>query len=91
MAKGRILINEERCKGCEFCTTTCPYHLIQMADHYNAKGYRPATLVDPAGRCTGCMLCAMICPEAIITVFREVKARATPKLNPAAPPLLTII
>lgn len=73
MAKGRILINVERCKGCQLCTTVCPYHLIQMADDFNPIGYRPAVLIDPTGRCTGCTLCALICPEAGITVWREVK------------------
>jgi len=48
-----------------------------MADHYNAKGYRPAMLVDPETRCTGCTLCAMICPDAVITVYREVKVKPT--------------
>jgi 2-oxoglutarate ferredoxin oxidoreductase subunit delta len=71
--RGRILIQEEKCKGCELCTTVCPYNLIQMADHYNSKGYRPAMLVDPEGRCTGCTLCAMMCPDVAITVFRLVK------------------
>ena len=73
MARGHIVINETICKGCEFCATVCPYQLIHMADYYNPKGYRPATLVDPEGRCTGCMLCAMICPDAAITVFSEIK------------------
>jgi len=73
MAKGRIVIAEEWCKGCELCTTVCPYHLITIADHYNAKGYRPARLADPEGRCTGCTLCAMMCPDVLITVYREVK------------------
>ena len=73
MAKGRIVIAEERCKGCELCTTVCPHHLITIADHFNAKGYRPARLVDPEGRCTGCTLCAMLCPDALIMVYREVK------------------
>lgn len=75
MPKGHILINQERCKGCEFCTSVCPYDLIHMADHYNLKGYRPAVLLDPEHHCTGCMLCAMICPEAVITVLREVRPK----------------
>lgn len=73
MARGRIEINEELCKGCEFCTMVCPYDLIEIAAHFNAKSYRPAIFVDPQQRCTGCTLCGMICPEAAITVFREVK------------------
>jgi 2-oxoglutarate ferredoxin oxidoreductase subunit delta len=73
MAKGHILVDQAMCKGCELCTTVCPYQLIHMAELFNAKGYRPAMLVDPEGRCTGCTLCAMICPDAVITVFRQVK------------------
>lgn len=83
LAKGRIVVDQEMCKGCELCTTVCPYDLIHMTDYYNAKGYRPAALVDPEGRCTGCTLCAMICPDAVITVFRRVKARAA-SASPAA-------
>ena len=79
MAKGRIVIDEELCKGCELCTTVCPYRLITLADHYNAKGYRPALLVDSERRCTGCTLCAMICPDVAITVLREVKVRSDVK------------
>ena len=73
MAKGRILINEERCKGCQLCFNVCPRQLIQAADHYNSKGYQPALFIDPDQDCTACTLCAMICPEAAITVFRLIK------------------
>ncbi len=76
-AKGRIDINTERCKGCELCTTVCPQNVIQLANWFNAKGYRPALLVDPAGECTGCAVCAVICPDAVITVYRTVTPRAT--------------
>jgi len=76
LSRGRIVVDDRWCKGCELCTTVCPYRLIQMADYYNAKGYRPAMLVDPEGRCTGCTLCAMICPDTVITVFRQVKTKA---------------
>ena len=54
-----IVIDEDRCKGCELCTTVCPQgDLVQMADHFNAKGYRPSVYVDPEDECTGCTLCA---------------------------------
>lgn len=71
MAKGIILIDENRCKGCELCTTVCPFDLVHIAKHFNAKGYRPSTLVDPEGKCTGCTLCARMCPDVAITVYRE--------------------
>jgi 2-oxoglutarate ferredoxin oxidoreductase subunit delta len=71
MAKGRVVIDEDRCKGCTLCTTACPQDILVMADdRLNARGYRPVQLVDPQGRCTGCALCAVICPDACFTVYR---------------------
>jgi len=84
MAKGYIVFNENRCKGCEFCAMVCPQNLIEFSDHFNVLGYRPAKLVDPEGRCTGCTLCAMICPDAVITVYREVKAKPVADLEPVS-------
>ena len=75
MARGRIEINEAMCKGCEFCTMVCPYNLIEMADYFNAKSYRPAKFIDPDRRCTGCTLCAMMCPDMVITVYRTPKKK----------------
>ncbi len=75
MARGRIEIAEERCKGCELCTSVCPKDIIHMASYINARGYRPAQLVDPDHECTGCTLCALICPDVVITVYREVAVK----------------
>ena len=77
MAKGRILIEETLCKGCELCITVCPKDLISMAsDRFTPKGYHPALLDDAGGECTGCAICAVICPEAAITVYRMVGVAA---------------
>lgn len=76
MAHGRIVIDAERCKGCELCLFACPQDVIQLADSLNGKGYRPAVLLDPEHRCTGCALCAVVCPDACITVYREVDESA---------------
>lgn len=73
MAKGRIVVSEELCKGCELCTSVCPQDLIKMAmDRFTPKGYHPATLIDPEIECTGCAICSVICPDAAITVYRWV-------------------
>src|SRR3972149_8311216 len=78
VAKGRILIEEALCKGCDLCPPVCPKDLIQIAlDRFTPKGYHPAILVDPDQGCTGCAICSIICPEAAITVYR---------LTAAAPP-----
>lgn len=74
MASGRILIDQERCKGCQLCIPACPPRIIGLADFLNIQGYRPAALLDEQA-CTGCALCAVVCPDAAITVFREVPPR----------------
>jgi 2-oxoglutarate ferredoxin oxidoreductase subunit delta len=73
MAKGRIEINEDNCKGCSLCMIACPQTVIRPhTDRVNARGYSPATLVDPDGKCTGCALCAVACPDVCITVYRRI-------------------
>lgn len=68
---GRIVVNEEKCKGCALCSTACPYKLIVMAEWFNSKGYHPALVTDErSGECTGCALCARMCPDVAITVYR---------------------
>jgi 2-oxoglutarate ferredoxin oxidoreductase subunit delta len=79
MAKGRIEIREEICKGCTLCKIACPQDVIEMrTDSVNVKGYYPALLVDPDGKCTGCALCAVACPDVCITVYRLVPSKAQP-------------
>lgn len=79
MVKGTVVIEVDRCKGCELCTTICPQDILHMSrDQFNARGYRPVVLVDPEQQCTGCALCALICPDVVLTVYRydTRKARA---------------
>ena len=79
MAKGIVLIDTGRCKGCELCTTVCPKEILFMAeDTLNSRGYHPAILVDPENACTGCALCAVICPDTCITVYRAAVERVRP-------------
>lgn len=69
-AKGRIVVDEAYCKGCELCVGACPQHVIVLSsERITAKGYHPAEL--NADGCTGCGICAVVCPEAAITVYRE--------------------
>jgi 2-oxoglutarate ferredoxin oxidoreductase subunit delta len=74
--RGTITVDENRCKGCELCTTVCPKNLIHIADRFSMRGYRPAILEDPDYACTGCLLCSTICPDAAITVYREGRVKA---------------
>ena len=70
MARGTVVVDTNRCKGCELCIAVCPKNVLVMAETFNARGYRPAMLVDPESQCTGCTLCAAMCPDAVLTVYR---------------------
>jgi 2-oxoglutarate ferredoxin oxidoreductase subunit delta len=73
MAKGRIEIDVNLCKGCTLCTSVCPKDLIEMSlDQLTPRGYHPAIIIDPDIECTGCLICGVICPDSAITVYRWV-------------------
>jgi 2-oxoglutarate ferredoxin oxidoreductase subunit delta len=78
----RVVMDEDRCKGCGLCTMACPYGLVRIADRFNPKGYCPAEWVDPKAICTGCANCAIMCPDLAITVFRTPRREGTGPSQP---------
>lgn len=72
MAKiqGAVVVNTERCKGCNLCVVACPSHVLALQKkEVNNKGYRFAYMADPE-KCIGCMSCSAVCPDACISVYR---------------------
>jgi 2-oxoglutarate ferredoxin oxidoreductase subunit delta len=65
MAKGKVKILAERCKGCAFCVEFCPTKVLALSPEYNAKGYHPPQVLD-IEKCSGCDLCGMYCPDFAI-------------------------
>ncbi|MBQ1955335.1 MAG: 4Fe-4S binding protein [Clostridia bacterium] len=64
----KVTINEERCRGCELCTTACPKNIIALSKtKLNAAGYHPAEITDQS-ICIACAMCARMCPHVAITV-----------------------
>ncbi len=67
--KGDIIIDIEKCKGCELCVEACPQEALEKSRTVNNKGYLYIVKVEDT--CTGCVSCAMVCPEGAITVYRK--------------------
>jgi 2-oxoglutarate ferredoxin oxidoreductase subunit delta len=66
-AKGTLVVDIEKCKGCEMCITACPPGVLEMSTDVNEMGYR-YPLLHPG--CTGCTACQLICPDAVFEVYR---------------------
>jgi 2-oxoglutarate ferredoxin oxidoreductase subunit delta len=67
--KGDIVIDIEKCKGCELCVEACPQESLEASRKVNQKGY--LYIVKIEDNCTGCTNCALVCPEGAITVYRQ--------------------
>jgi 2-oxoglutarate ferredoxin oxidoreductase subunit delta len=68
--KGEIIIDVEKCKGCQVCAPACALDCIGFSPKVNAKGYNYAVL-EKSEACIGCANCAIVCPDAVITVYKE--------------------
>jgi 2-oxoglutarate ferredoxin oxidoreductase subunit delta len=71
-----VVIDTERCKGCQLCFAFCPKGVLKLAAGINRMGYTPAEVnAETARDCTGCGICALMCPDVAITVHRLNKVR----------------
>ncbi len=75
--KGIVIIDIQKCKGCELCIEACPEDTLQLSKEINNLGYKYAIVANDT--CTGCVNCALICPDAVIKVYRT-----TPKKKESA-------
>ena len=68
--KGTVVIDKERCKGCNLCVVACPVQVLALAGEVNGKGYNYSQMVRPDD-CIGCASCASVCPDSCIAVYRQ--------------------
>ena len=69
--KGAIVVNTNRCKGCQLCIYACAKDVIALASKkVNISGYPYVEAVHPDA-CVGCASCAIVCPDGCITVYRK--------------------
>lgn len=71
--KGDIIIDIEKCKGCELCASACPQQSLELSRKLNSKGYHYIVKIED--NCTGCTNCALVCPDSVIKVYRRTEKK----------------
>jgi 2-oxoglutarate ferredoxin oxidoreductase subunit delta len=67
--RGAVVVDIEKCKGCNLCVIACPSKVLALAREVNGKGYHYSRMVEP-GACIGCANCGLVCPDSVITVYK---------------------
>lgn len=61
----KVLIEEDKCRGCELCVVYCPAKYLELSKALNKKGVSYAR-VKEQGKCLGCGVCFVVCPHCCI-------------------------
>ena len=67
VTRGTVVIDIDRCKGCDLCVPACRPGVLSMSDAVNATGYHYPELVPG---CTACSACRDVCPDFVFEVIR---------------------
>ncbi len=63
--RGKVILIEDRCKGCGFCIEYCPRDVLGMSSNFNKKGYSLPAVINGA-KCVNCHFCEVLCPDFAI-------------------------
>ncbi len=68
--KGAVVVDTERCKGCDLCVVACPSDVLALnKKEVNNKGYN-FVYVDHPDNCIGCANCGYVCPDGCLTIYK---------------------
>lgn len=67
--RGAVVVDIEKCKGCNLCVVECPTNTLALSPNVNGKGYNYAYMENPEA-CIGCANCGLVCPDSVITVYK---------------------
>ena len=66
----KVIIHEEKCKGCGLCVEFCPKRILSLSEKLNKKGRHPVEIKNEK-ECLGCGSCTIICPDLAIEVHKD--------------------
>ena len=68
--KGTVVVDTERCKGCDLCVVACPADVLALnVKEVNNKGYNYVFMKNP-DNCIGCANCGYVCPDGCLTIYK---------------------
>ena len=67
LTRGTVVMDLERCKGCELCIPACRPGVLVMSEEINAQGAHFPLL---SAGCTACQACRAVCPDYVFDVYR---------------------
>lgn len=67
--KGAVVVNKERCKGCELCVVACPCQVLALQPTEVRQRLSLCFYAEPDA-CYGCASCGLVCPDGCITVYK---------------------
>jgi 2-oxoglutarate ferredoxin oxidoreductase subunit delta len=68
--KGAVVVDTQRCKGCDLCVVACPSEVLELHPReVNNKGYHYVYMKQP-DNCIGCANCGLVCPDGCLTVYK---------------------
>ncbi|MCP8304311.1 MAG: NADH-quinone oxidoreductase subunit I [archaeon] len=79
--RGRVMLNMDRCIGCNSCVNICPNKALTLVE-FNGRKLPQYN----AGRCCFCVLCVDICPVLALSMTHEVEYSVYKKEDHIYPP-----
>ena len=75
MAKAKVVIRKDRCKGCELCISVCPKHILAIDDtEVNINGYHAVNIIAEE-ECIACAAAAL-CVRMVPSIYTELNRRS---------------